>query len=86
MCKRNMRIAISRLTRKEYSLCLEEANFTEDQRKVFEMLNRDQCYDIGIMTALSLPLHRYYDIKGVVMDKVERIATEYGFIDKIKDR
>jgi hypothetical protein len=37
------------------------------------------------MASLNLTnRERYYQIKGVVIDKVERIATQHGFIDKIK--
>ena len=85
MCKRNQRVRISSLTKSEYDVILREANFTEEQRKLFVELNKDYYYDFSIMVALNLTnRERYYQIKGVVIDKVERIATQYGFIDKIR--
>ena len=83
MCKRNLRIRICRLTKKEYELIREEANFTEEQEKIFVQLNKDQYYDVGIMTELGIAPKQYYAIKRVVVDKVERIATDHGFVDRI---
>lgn len=83
MCKRNLRIRISRLTKKEYELIREEANFTEEQEKIFVQLNKDQFYDIAIMSMLQLSPRRYYELKAIVVDKVERISRENGFIDAI---
>jgi hypothetical protein len=85
VCKRNLRVRISRLTKKEYDLILEEANFTDDQRKVFVQLNKDAYYDFGIMNAIGLTARQYYAIKCIVVDKVERIATEHGFINGITE-
>lgn len=85
MCKRNQRVRISSLTKSEYDVILREANFTEEQRKLFVELNKDYYYDFSIMASLNLTnRERYYQIKGVVIDKVDRIATQHGFIDKIK--
>ena len=83
MCKRNKRIRISRLTKREYNLVLDDANFTDDQLKIFKELNKDQYYDHAIMLALNMSPRHYYDTKAVVVDKTERIAREYGFIDAI---
>ena len=83
MCKRNKRIRISKLTKREYNTVIEEANFTDDQLKVFRELNKDQLYDFAIMTALNMSTRHYYDVKAVVIDKVERIAREKCFIDAI---
>lgn len=83
MCKRNKRIKISRLTKREYNLILEDANFTDDQLKIFKELNRDQYYDCAIMASINMSPRRFYEIKAVVIDKVERIARENGFIDAI---
>lgn len=85
MCKRNLRVRVSKLTQSEYDVILREANFTQDQRKLFVELNRDQYYDFSIMATLNITNREwYYDLKGTVIDKVERIATQYGFIDKIR--
>lgn len=83
MCKRNERIEVSNLTKKEYDLVIQNANFTEEQQKVFEALNKDRLYDFAIMIDLKLSTRRYYHVKAVVIDKVERIAQEYGFIQAI---
>ena len=83
MCKRNKRIRISKLTKREYNIILEDANFTEDQLKIFKELNKDQYYDCAIMASLNMSPRRFYEIKGVVIDKTERIARENGFIDAI---
>lgn len=85
MCKRNLRVRVSKLTKSEYDVILREANFTQDQRKLFVELNRDQYYDFSIMEKLHITNREwYYELKGTVIDKVERIATQYGFIDKIR--
>jgi hypothetical protein len=83
VAKRNLRIRISRLTKKELELIRDEANFTEEQEKIFVQLNKDQYYDVGIMTELGIAPKQYYAIKRVVVDKVERIATDHGFVDRI---
>lgn len=85
MCKRNLRVRVSKLTKSEYDVILREANFTQEQRKLFVELNRDQYYDFSIMEKLHITNREwYYELKGTVIDKVERIATQYGFIDKIR--
>lgn len=86
MCKRNLRIKISRLTKKKYELIREEANFTEEQEKIFVQLNKDQLYDVAIMSMIQISPRRYYDIKAIVVDKVERIARENGFYEAIIER
>ena len=83
MCKRNLRIRISKLTRREYNLVIDEANFSEDQLRLFQELNKDRFYDFAIMTDLNMSPRRYYDTKAVVIDKVERIARENGFLNNI---
>lgn len=83
MCKRNMRIGICRLTKREYEAITDDANFTDEQMEVFKQLNKDQYYDVAIMTMLQLSPRRYYEVKSIVVDKVERIAREKGFIDAI---
>lgn len=86
MCKRNLRIRVCRLTKKEYELIRVEANFTEEQEKIFVQLNKDQLYDVAIMSMLQLSPRRYYEIKAIVVDKVERIARENGFYEAIIER
>lgn len=68
---------ISSLTRSELELVRQNANFTEDQEAVFDMLNQDKYYDIGIMNTLGMSNRRYYDVKRVVMKKIDRISKEF---------
>lgn len=65
---------------------LDEGNFSDEQEQVFHLLNRDELLDIGIMQRLGLSNRRYYDVKAVVLSKVERIAQENGFINSIYRR
>lgn len=60
------------------------ANFTDDQRAIFDELNKNKYYDYAIMINLNIPTRRYYNTKGIVEDKVEKIATELGYNHAIK--
>jgi hypothetical protein len=55
------------------------ANFTDDQRAIFDELNKNKYYDYAIMLNLNIPNRRYYNVKNIVVDKVERIAVELGY-------
>ena len=55
------------------------ANFTEDQRAIFDELNKNKYYDYAIMINLNIPNRRYYNTKNIVVEKVERIAVELGY-------
>jgi hypothetical protein len=48
-----------------------EANFSEDQLHIFELLNRDSLLDDGIMLKLGMPEKRYYREKRAVIEKVK---------------
>ena len=78
------RVNISALTRSELEEVIARANFTEDQRAIFEELNKNKYYDYAIMLNLNIPNRRYYNTKSIVVDKVERIAVEMGYIHAIK--
>ena len=60
------------------------ANFTDDQRAIFDELNKNKYYDYAIMVNLQMPNRRYYSTKNIVVDKVERIAVEMGYTHAIK--
>ena len=60
------------------------ANFTDDQKAIFNELNKDKYYDYAIMINLNIPNRRYYNLKKIVIDKAERIAVEMGYIYVIK--
>lgn len=85
LAKKKMKshIRISSLTRSELEKILDQGNFTEEQERIFNLLNKDDLFDFGIMQKLGLSNRRYYDVKAVVLAKVERIARENGFIDSI---
>ena len=70
---------IPEMTRSELELVRNNANFTEEQSAVFEQLNSDKYIDIGIMNALGMSNRRYYDVKKVVMKKIDRISKEFDF-------
>lgn len=78
------RINISALTQSELEQVIARANFTEDQRAIFDELNKNKYYDYAIMVNLNIPNRRYYNTKNIVMDKVERIAVEMGYNHAIK--
>ena len=68
---------ISHLTKSELELVRQNANFTADQEAVFDKLNEDKCYDVGIMNTLGMSNRRYYDVKKVVLRKIDKIAREF---------
>lgn len=65
---------------------LEEGNFTKEQEQILLLLDKDELFDVGIMSKLGLSKDHYYDVNGVVLSKIERIATERGFISSIYRR
>jgi hypothetical protein len=81
-----MGIKVSALTKKEYEAVKSLANFTELQAKIYEELNRDEVYDVGIMTKLGLSQREYYEVKKITVDKVIRIALELGYTFAIKPK
>ena len=81
---RNNRIDISALTKRELQAVLEAANFTEMQEVVFNAMNKDYMYDLAVMQHLGISPNRYYQIKKITVNKVERIAIENGYNHAIK--
>ena len=74
-----MRVNISALTKSELDQVIARANFTDDQKAIFDELNKNKYYDYAIMLNLNIPNRRYYNTKNIVVDKVERIAVELGY-------
>lgn len=70
---------ISSLTKSELELVRDNANFTEEQAAVFDKLNEDKYIDMGIMNTLGMSNRRYYDVKKVVLKKIDRISKEFHF-------
>jgi hypothetical protein len=81
MCNR---IRVNALTKSELEAVIAAANFTQDQAKIFNELNADLLYDIGIMAKLGIPPRRYYDTKRITVDKTERVLIELGYNHAIK--
>ena len=73
------RVKLTSLTKSELESVLSAANFSHDQEAIFNELNKDTLYDIGIMTKLGIPERRYYDTKRTTIDKTERILQELGY-------
>lgn len=69
----NGKIKCSDFIQPEYDKIIELARFTEEQRKVFDLLNEDRKNDEGIMFTLHLSRKRYYAIKKAVINKIVRI-------------
>lgn len=76
--KRN-KLRISALTQTEVDIVKRNANFNKDQEAIFDYLNQDRFLDFAIMERVGVSNHKYYEIKNIVLDKVVKIATEYGF-------
>ena len=81
-----MGVKISALTRSEFEAIKAEANFTPNQLKIYEALNRDDVYDQGIMLELSMSEREYYEVKKITVDKVIRIALQLGYTFAIKPK
>ena len=81
-----MGIKLSALTKREYEAIKAEANFTPKQLLIYEELNRDEVYDQGIMLKLSMASREYYELKKITVDKVIRLAREFGYDFAIKPK
>lgn len=67
---------ISCLTKQELEYVRDNANFTDEQAAIFDALNLGRYYDAGIMHALGISNRRYYDLKKIVIHKVERLMRD----------
>lgn len=83
---RNNRVCISALTKRELDAVRAAANFSTEQAAIFEELNRDDLYDIGVIMKLGIPAHKYYKLKGITVDKCERIVTELGYLHALNNK
>ena len=79
----NHRVNITALTQKELDAVIAAANFSADQAQIFNELNKDTLYDVGVMAKLGIPARRYYEVKKVTVDKCERILQEFGYYHAI---
>ena len=73
------RVRLTALTKSELEAVLSAANFSHDQEAIFNELNNDTLYDIGVMMKLGIPERRYYETKRTTIDKTERILQELGY-------
>ena len=80
---RNNQVNVSALTKREIETVVAAANFTASQEAIFNAMNNDYIYDIAVMQSLGIPANRYYKIKKITADKVERIVVEYGYYHAI---
>lgn len=83
---RNNRVCISALTKRELDAVRAAANFSIEQAAIFEELNRDDLYDIGVIMKLGIPAHKYYKLKGITVDKCERIVTDLGYLHALNNK
>ena len=79
-----MKIQIGALTKRELDTIIAEANFTKEQRMVFDEFNKDEVYDYAIMMNLAMSSRKYYEVKKTTVDKVVRISKELGYNHIIK--
>ena len=70
----------------ELEQIIKMANFTDDQRAVFDELNKNKYYDYAIMLNLNIPNRRYYLIKKIVINKTERLVVEMGYNTALNQR
>jgi hypothetical protein len=80
---RNNQVNVSALTKREIETVVAAANFTKSQEVIFNAMNNDYIYDIAVMQNLGIPANKYYKIKKITADKVERIVVEYGYYHAI---
>lgn len=80
---RNNQVNVSALTKRELETVMAAANFTKSQEVIFNAMNNDYIYDIAVMQNLGIPANKYYKIKKITADKVERIVVEYGYYHAI---
>lgn len=83
---RNNRVSISALTKRELDAVRAAANFSTEQAAIFEELNRDDLYDIGVIMKLGIPAHKYYKLKGITVDKCEKIVTDLGYLHALNNK
>ena len=66
-----MRLLTEPLTRSQIEVLRAEANFSVDQERIFDLLNKDSLTDDGVMLQLHIPEKRYYENKKAVIEKVK---------------
>lgn len=68
---------IDRFTKADICRILDEAHFNEEQLSVFDLLVSTRFMDdISIYMRLNLSQSRYYRIKKIVLEKINRILNE----------
>lgn len=64
---------ICELTRSERERVEAEANFSIDQKRLFDLMSADCTNNEGMILATQMSRRRFYIIKKQVIDKVEKI-------------
>lgn len=67
---------ICELTRSEREEMEAKANFSVDQKRLFDLLSLDCFYDDGLMMALQMSRTRFYRVKAEVMEKFRRLLPQ----------
>jgi hypothetical protein len=83
---RNNRVSISALTKRELDAVRAAANFSTEQAEIFEELNRDDLYDFAIMTKLGIPEKKYYKLKGITVNKCEKVLIDLGYLHALSKK
>ena len=79
------KIKLNALNRSERASLIEAAEFTEEQKTIFDCMFADM-YDVAIMQRMNISSSTYYRIKSITVDKIVRTAREIGLDGVIKAR
>lgn len=66
-------LEFTKFTKKEIDKILAECSFNEIQLKIFNLLLDDKYNDIGIILNLDISHNKYYKIKRIIRDKINRV-------------
>ena len=70
------KVKFSALIKKDVDKIMEEANFTDEQMKIFSCLLKDKYTDVGIMEITKIPHKRYYEVKKIISEKIIRVMNK----------
>ena len=70
------KVKFSALIKKDVEKIMEEANFTDEQMKIFSCLLKDKYTDVGIMEITKIPHKRYYEVKKIISEKIIRVMNK----------
>lgn len=64
------------MTQLEIDEVLNKCAFTDEQFRIFNLLLKNNCTDLGIMSNLKISNTRYYRHKRLIQDKINRILRD----------